>query len=149
MMLVGLDGKISADTGAPSIHGNMFAYADLLDDSAVSGERTSLVTQGRKIYWVVVAPVRAPVPIAFIAAWIPVDDAMLGKLAGLSDIPLSIALASNDPRNHWAILARTANGPANAALISARFTAYRRSHRRRRQTRRVLHRRDGLEDGLA
>jgi signal transduction histidine kinase len=121
MMLVGLDGKISADTGAPGIHGKSFAYADLLDDSAVSGERTSLVTQGQKIYWVVVAPVRAPVPIAFIAAWIPVDDAMLGKLAGLSNIPLSIALASNGPRNHWSILARTANGPANAALISARF----------------------------
>ncbi len=118
MMLVGLDGKISADTGAPGILGNPFVYTDLLDDSSATGERTALATLGRKIYWVVVAPVRAPVPIAFIAAWIPIDDAMLGKLAGLSNIPLSIALASNGSRNGWSILARTKSGPASAALLS-------------------------------
>ena len=118
MMLVGLDGKISADTGAPGILGNPFVYTDLLDDSSATGERTALATMGRKIYWVVVAPVRAPVPIAFIAAWIPIDDAMLGKLAGLSNIPLSIALASNGSRNGWSILARTKSGPASAALLS-------------------------------
>jgi signal transduction histidine kinase len=118
MMLVGLDGKISADTGAPGVLGNPFVYADLLDDSSVTGERTALATLGRKIYWVVVAPVRAPVPIAFIAAWIPIDNAMLGKLAGLSNIPLSIALASKGSRNRWDILARTKSGPTNAALLS-------------------------------
>jgi signal transduction histidine kinase len=121
MMLVGLDGRISADTGAAGITGNAFAYSDLLDESAVSGERTSLATLGGQIYWVVAAPVRAPVPIAFIAAWIPVNNAMLGKLSGLSNLPLSIALASRGPRNNWTIPARTANGPANAALIARDF----------------------------
>jgi len=118
MMLVGLDGRIDADTGAPGISGNAFSYSDLLDDSATTSEQTSLATLGNKIYWVVVTPVRAPVAIAFIAAWIPIDDAMLAKLGGLSDIPLSIALAAKI-QNRWNVLARTNNGPSNAALASA------------------------------
>ena len=118
MMLVGLDGRISADTGAPGVLGNAFLYSDLLDDSAVSGQRTALATLGGQIYWVVIAPVRAPVPIAFIAAWIPVNDAMLGKLSSLSDIPLSIALASSGPQKRWSVLARTANGPSSNTLVS-------------------------------
>jgi len=61
------------------------------------------------------------VPIAFIAAWIPVNDAMLGKLSSLSDIPLSIALASRQANRRWSVLARTANGPSSATLVSGRF----------------------------
>ena len=121
MMLVGLDGRISADTGASGVTGRMFDYSDLLDDSAVSGERTSLATLGGQIYWVVATPVRAPVPIAFIAAWIPVNNAMLAKLSGLSDAPLSIALASRGPQNNWGIRARTESGPANTSLLAHDF----------------------------
>src|SRR5665213_1742839 len=44
MILVGLDGAIAADTGAPMSAGRPFAYADLMDDSAVAGERTALAT---------------------------------------------------------------------------------------------------------
>ena len=116
MMLVGLDGTISADTGAPGVSGNPFVYSDLLDDSTVSGERTALATLGGKIYWIVVAPIRAPVPIAFIAACIPVDDALLGKLRALSAIPRSIALATVGASGRWMVVARTANGPASIPL---------------------------------
>ncbi len=112
MMLVGLDGKIDADTGAAGISGESFAYSDLLDDSAANGERTSLAMLHDTVYWIVVAPVRAPVPIAFIAAFIPVDNAVLEKLSGLSDTTLSIALAGRDADNRWHVLSRTASGPA-------------------------------------
>jgi len=112
MMLVGLDGKIDADTGAAGSSGKSFVYSGLLDDSAANGERTSLAMLNGAAYWIVVAPVRAPVPIAFIAAFIPVDDAMLEKLAGLSDTALSIALAGHEPDGRWDVLARTASGPA-------------------------------------
>src|SRR5215467_9189107 len=36
MMLVGLDGKINADTGAPGVPSRRFVYADLLDNSSVT-----------------------------------------------------------------------------------------------------------------
>ena len=94
MMLLGLDGAISADTGAPGASRKRFAYAELLDDAAAAGERTALATLGGRIYWIVVVPVRAPVPIAFIAACVPIDDALLEKLSALSETPRSIALAT-------------------------------------------------------
>lgn len=112
MMLIGLDGKIEADTGAASGVGSSFVYTDLLDDSAANGERTSVAMLRDTVYWIVVAPVRAPVPIAFIAAFIPIDNAMLEKLGGLSDTPLSIALAGRDAIGGWRALARTHSGPS-------------------------------------
>jgi signal transduction histidine kinase len=112
MMLVGLNGKIDADTGAAGTWGKAFVYSGLLDDSAADGERTSIAMLNGAAYWIVVAPVRAPVPIAFIAAFIPLDDAMLEKLSGLSDTTLSIALAGREGTGRWNVLARTASGPA-------------------------------------
>jgi len=118
MMLVGLDGTISADTGAPGVSRNAFTYADMLDDASASGERTALATLGGKVYWIVIAPVRAPVPIAFIAACIPIDDTLLGKISELSAIPRSIALATRWGQGRWSVVARTANGPHQIPLPS-------------------------------
>jgi signal transduction histidine kinase len=118
MMLVGMDGTIGADTGAASDTGKAFVYADLLQDSAETGERTALATLGGKIYWIVVVPVRAPVPIAFVAACVPIDDALLQKLSGLSETPRAIALATLSPKGGWTVSARTAQGPKTIPLPS-------------------------------
>ncbi len=123
MMLIGLDGTISADTGAPNVYGGPFAFSGLLDESAMSGERTAMETLHGKIYWIVVVPIRAPVPIAFIAACIPVDDTLLEKLRALSTVPRSIALASLAANGRWMVLARTANSPRNIPLPAARDIA--------------------------
>jgi signal transduction histidine kinase len=119
MMLVGLDGRISADTGASGDTGRGFAYSDLLDDAAVSGERTALATLGGRVYWIVVVPVRAPVPIAFIAACVPIDDALLEKLSTLSETPRGIALATPGARGAWSVVAHTAKGPRAIPLPTA------------------------------
>ena len=47
------------------------------------GESTALANLDGKVAWIVVVPVRAPVPIAFIAASIPVGDTLLEKLREL------------------------------------------------------------------
>ena len=120
MMLVGLDGRISADTGASGDTGRGFAYSDLLDDAAVSGERTALATLGGRVYWIVVVPVRAPVPIAFIAACVPIDDALLEKLSTLSETPRGIALATAGAHGAWSVVARTAKGPNAIPLPNRR-----------------------------
>jgi signal transduction histidine kinase len=118
MMLVGLDGRISADTGAAGATGRAFAYADLLDDAAASGERTALATLGGRVYWIVVVPVRAPVPIAFVAACVPIDNALLEKLSTLSETPRGIALATLGAHGAWSVVARTAQGPKTIELPS-------------------------------
>ncbi|MGD0142099.1 MAG: ATP-binding protein [Rhizomicrobium sp.] len=114
MMLVGLDGNISVDTAAPDRADVRFPFADLL--SPASDEGTALATLGGRIFWIVVVPVRAPVPIAYIAAWIPVDDALLEKFRAISSAPHSIALATVEAGNHWVMAAHTNNQPKGAQL---------------------------------
>src|SRR5262249_31254940 len=60
------------------------------------------------IYWIVVVPVRAPVPIAFIAACVPVNDALLEKLRELSAFPQSLALATTNGKGGWTVISKTA-----------------------------------------
>jgi len=116
MMLVGLDGIISADTGSARSAGRAFAFQDALSDAAMRGESTALANLDGKVTWIVIVPVRAPVPIAFIAASIPVGDALLEKLRGLSVVPHSIALATTDKSGRWKVVGRTANGPKTLPL---------------------------------
>jgi signal transduction histidine kinase len=104
MMIVGLDGRTSADTGA-AVTGGFFPYPNLLQEAATSNKGTALATMNGQIYWIVVVPVRAPVPIAFIAACIPVNDALLEKLRTISSAPQAIALATLGPNGHWMIAA--------------------------------------------
>jgi signal transduction histidine kinase len=108
MMLVGLDGTIAADTTSEGAAGSAFQFPDLLETAGTNDQGTALAVLDGRIYWIVVVPVRAPVPIAFIAAGVPVDDALLAKLAQLSSFPQSLALASTDRKNGWAVLSKTA-----------------------------------------
>jgi len=108
MMLVGLDGTITADTKLSSTGGTPFPFSDLIETAGSKDQGTALAVLDGSIYWIVVVPVRAPIPIAFIAAYVPVDDALLQKLAQLSSFPQSLALASTNPKGGWAVMSRTA-----------------------------------------
>ena len=87
MMLVALDGSLELDTDAPNKSGGAFPFPALLVRAAAKDNATALAAIGDRIYWIVAVPVRAPVPIAFIAACIPVDGALLEKLRAISAQP--------------------------------------------------------------
>ncbi|HSZ73567.1 MAG TPA: HAMP domain-containing sensor histidine kinase, partial [Rhizomicrobium sp.] len=65
-----------------------------------------------------VVPVRAPVPIAFIAACIPVDSAMLARLREISLDQRSIALATRDASGKWITVAESGRGPKEALSVA-------------------------------
>ena len=109
MMLVGMDGRVQADSTAPEQVGALFPFAALLE-SAQEDNGTALATLGDKLYWIVVVPVRAPVPIAYIAAYIPVDDALLDKLKTISSSPHAIMVAVRNARSGWIIAAHSTGG---------------------------------------
>ena len=115
MMLIGLDGVISADTFASAVAGKSFAYGQILSGAEQNGARTALISANGVISWVVVVPVRAPETIAYIAAFIPVDDALLNKLRSISSVPRSIGLATL-VGGKWTIVARNPDGPAHFPL---------------------------------
>ncbi len=120
MMLIGLDGIISADTVGASSAGQEFKFSELIAGAATSGARSGLVSTDGAISWVVVVPVRAPETIAYIAAFIPVDNTLLDKLRSISSVPRSIGLAT--PVNgQWTIVARNLDGPATFPVPAARI----------------------------
>ena len=109
MMLVSLDGSLETDTATTGRSGGAFPFSGLLATAAAQDKATGLAALGDRIYWIVAVPVRAPVPIAFIVACIPVDDALLEKLRALSSESRSIMLARRDADGHWRVGAQAGN----------------------------------------
>jgi signal transduction histidine kinase len=118
MMLVGLDGKITADTTSEGAVGTAFPFSDLIETASANDQGTSLAVLDGAIYWIVVVPVRAPIAIAFIAACVPVNDALLEKLRQLSSVPQSLALATTNARGQWSVVSKTAGYLPTVQLAS-------------------------------
>src|SRR5262245_28330746 len=107
MSIVGLDGTITADTANETAQGTAFPFADLLDSAAASDQGTALAVLDGVIYWIVVVPVRAPDPVAFIAAAVPINDALLERLRELSLVTHALALATPGADGGWTVVAST------------------------------------------
>lgn len=107
MMLVKLDGSIAADTANATLGNRAFPYRALLGAAAQGDRGTALITLEKNIYWIVVVPVRAPVPIAFIAACIPLNGGLLEEIRRISSSPHAIVLATEDSRSRWSVAAHT------------------------------------------
>jgi signal transduction histidine kinase len=105
MMLVSLDGSLETDTAEPNRVGSAFPFSDLLATAAVQDKATGLAALGNRIYWIVAVPVRAPVPIAFIVACIPVDHSLLERLRALSSESRRIILARRGEDRRWRVVA--------------------------------------------
>lgn len=121
MVLVSLDGTVEADTAAPESSRTPFPFPGLLQSAIADGEGTSLVTVQRAIAWVVVVPVRAPVTIGFVAAFIPVDSTLLERLRAISSAPRSIALAIDNGPSGFSVAAHSADyaGASSGLQIAA------------------------------
>ncbi|MDX1454627.1 MAG: EAL domain-containing protein [Gammaproteobacteria bacterium] len=83
------DIRASIDTGLAE--GIAFPHADLLDRAAEEGSAAAIVTLDGDSYQLVVAPVRAPLRIGWIALGFRLDDELLGSLATLTGAEISIA----------------------------------------------------------
>ena len=109
MMLVDLGGAVEVDTAQPDGTGAAarFAFPEMIDAATVNGRGASVVAIDGLAYWMVVVPVKAPVPIAFIAVYVPLNDALLSKLQKLASLPKAIELALED-KDAWRPVAGTA-----------------------------------------
>lgn len=105
MFLVGVDGRIEADTRGTFASGARFPYADLVD-RALDRPSSAIVAIEGGAYWMVVVPVFAPNLVGFIAAAIPVDDRLLAQLQLQSALPKGIELASPGGDGRWRVLAQ-------------------------------------------
>jgi diguanylate cyclase (GGDEF)-like protein len=103
MQLVGLDGRVQADT-LPGAGHAPFGYPDLLERS-FDKPASAVVAWRGQANWVVAVPVFAPDLVGVIAATLPVDRPLLARLQAQSVLPRSIELASAGPGG-WTVLAK-------------------------------------------
>jgi diguanylate cyclase (GGDEF)-like protein len=119
MLLVGLDGRVEADTAGHFATGAPFPYADLAQH-ALQHPASAVVAWHGQANWMVVVPVFAPDLVGFIAAAIPVDDRLLARLQAQSALPKQVELATLGEDGRWRAIAHGTGGGALTRELAAR-----------------------------
>ncbi len=103
-MLIGLDGKVIADTlGGDAAAG--FRNPKLLAAAESEQQASALVLLNDHLFQVVLVPVLAPLPVAWVAIGFQVDDAVAGMLRG--PMRFHVSLFSRHDGAGWRLQAST------------------------------------------
>ncbi len=114
MMLVGLDGRVVADIDGDH-RGKAFPYPQIFAE-AVRAQRASAVTVVRgRLHEIVIVPVLAPVPVAWVAIGFNIDDAVVKDLGRLTGLDVSFASRNGD--DDWRLQASTLALPERQSLM--------------------------------
>ena len=100
MTVIGLDGVIVADTLRETRAGTAYPFKDLVERAGQMGKTAGVrVMADGKPYQVIVVPVLAPLPIAWVAMSFVVDDKFARDLQRLTSSEVSfVEVAANRPR---------------------------------------------------
>ena len=124
VMLIGLDGRLVADTRAQSSEMGLFSYPALIEQARKRGNASAIASFDGKLYEFVVVPVRAPITIAWIAMGFQIDDRLVDLLT--STTLLDVTFLSRNENERWRVMATSlASGTAGAlpALLGSTLTA--------------------------
>ncbi len=116
MMLVSLDGKVLADTLHPDEAARAFDFPSLMEVAQRDGSASSIELLQQHAYQLVVVPVLAPIPIAWIAVGLTVDDALAAELRQLTS--LEVSFLDRSGHGQWNLLATTLEGDTRSQLLS-------------------------------
>jgi diguanylate cyclase (GGDEF)-like protein len=117
MQWITMDGLIAVDTADDMAKGREFPARDLLDQAATEGRARGVTIVDGKAYWVVLVPVLAPIPIGYIGAHIPLDDAMVDQLRRLSSLPAEVVLVTPGDGQKWNLVAKSLDPPTILAQL--------------------------------
>lgn len=106
LVLAGLDHLVITDTLRSNQSGRPFPFEVLLDQAEREGEATGMVMLGDRLIQLVIVPVLAPVPVAWLAVGIPIEDSFAQNLGSLTGLEISFVAASQEGRG-WRPLAST------------------------------------------
>jgi len=90
VVLVQLDGIVTADTLGGRLSRKPFPFAGLLRDAQNRGEASATVSFANRPYQFVIVPVLAPRPIAWVCAGFEIDDRVLTDVRRLTSLDISI-----------------------------------------------------------
>jgi diguanylate cyclase (GGDEF)-like protein len=114
MMLIGLDQKVAADALGEAT-GQPFPFRGLLDKAQASQQASAMVLLRGKLYELVIVPVMAPLPIAWVAVGFSVDDALARDLQRLTR--LEISFLTRQVEKQWRLQASTLLETERSALL--------------------------------
>ena len=117
MTLASLENVVRADTLDPARIGKPFAYPDLIRLASIEGKASSIVNREGKLYQLVVVPVLAPAPMAWVGLAFEVDDRVAKDLNQLTG--LEVSFASWVPGTKWQLHASTLPVPLREGLLAA------------------------------
>jgi diguanylate cyclase (GGDEF)-like protein len=117
MMLVSLENEVRVDTGDPARAGKPFAFPALISQAATSGKASSIVVLDHRLYQLVVVPVLAPVPIAWVGLAFEVDDTLARELR--QQTGLEVSFLSRARASEWEMHASTLDPFLREALRTA------------------------------
>jgi diguanylate cyclase (GGDEF)-like protein len=120
VMLADLDRKLLADTLHPEQRATGFPFPDLIALAERNRQASSIVLIDGRPYQVVVVPVLAPVPIAWVAMGFVIDDRVAHDLQAVAALHVTFLSESKDGR--WTLHASTLPGPLRAALTESGST---------------------------
>ncbi|MGE4064034.1 MAG: putative bifunctional diguanylate cyclase/phosphodiesterase [Rhodospirillaceae bacterium] len=129
--LLSLDGKILADTGSAvdaaetgdivtigSVNG-VFPFDDMIETAEEEERAAATAVLDNHLYRLVVVPIKAPVPIAWIVVGLEIGDAFATELRRTTTIPIEITFAFKNDAGNWQGAASTLDAPLKAELITA------------------------------
>ena len=123
MLLVDLDGRVIADTNGLTA-GKPFPFPRLLEDATKAHRSSSIALVRGKLHEMVIVPVLAPVPIAWVAVGFNIDDALAAELGRLTG--LQVSFLSSENNDAWQVQASTLAPDERVALArdfaASRFT---------------------------
>ena len=114
VMLSDLDKKLLADSLHPAAKESAFPFPDLIDQAQLQGRAADTVLVDARPYQLVVVPVLAPTPIAWVAMGFVIDDAVALDLQALSG--LQVSFLSRTGRGNWTVNASTLPVASRAEL---------------------------------
>ena len=116
MMLVGLDQRVIADTMSGA-RGQPFPFPELLEHPESSQRAPEMVVLHGDLYQLVIVPVLAPLPVAWLAAGFKVDDALAEDLHRLTR--LQVSFLTREARGAARVQASTLPDSLRQRLVSA------------------------------
>jgi diguanylate cyclase (GGDEF)-like protein len=90
VVLLSLDGTVTADTLGGQMVGRRFPFASLFTIAQERGTASANVRFGHRLYQFVIVPVLAPRPIAWVCAGFEIDDRVLADVRTLASLDVSM-----------------------------------------------------------
>ncbi|TAL02087.1 MAG: EAL domain-containing protein [Rhodospirillaceae bacterium] len=131
IMLMSVDGIVTTDTGAAAdaaARGDIvtlgkanapFPFATMTETAERDGRSASIAVLDGRIYQLVVVPILAPVPIAWIAIGLEIGNTFAADMRRGSTVPVEVTFGFADEMGKWTLAASTLEEPLRGDLAAA------------------------------